>query len=371
MSIINIEKSRACVEEILCNKITGEYSWLDFKLEYKGNPEELVHDILCLSNARYAGDRYLIYGVEDGSWELKGLPEVLKSNDIYTIVNIQIWNQKPVIAVDHVHIDGKIFGFIVIADTPTKPHYLRKPYKGIPSGAVYIRQGDTNTPFRTGTEARSIEDGELETMFRERFGIDKPLLEKVEILLQQSAKWEEFREGEKSGYFHSDFPEYQIRFREPEREDEKSWEPWVELHHKQTDFIQKESVYSRVSRDESLFGWGERFSIYVHSTPIYQYGALIELYNVSCPYPKLSPENNRYHIRTDKCEDRNLRINYFVGAIICLKEREWELIHHPSEEQMAGSEVFRIYNEAMRHSINISRAELDKEPMLVLDIDVV
>lgn len=369
MPTIDLEKSRAYVEEILCNEITGEYSWLDFKLEYKGNPEELIHDILCLSNTRHAGDRYLIYGVEDGTWELKGLSEALKSNDIYTIVNIQIWNQKPVIAVDHIQLDNKIFGFIVIADTPTKPHYLRKPYKRIPSGAVYIRQGDTNTPFRAGTEARSIEDGELETMFRERFGIDKPLLEKLEILLRQSAKWEEFREGEKSGYFHSDFPEYQIRFREPESE--SSWEPWVELHHKQTDFIQKESEYSRVSRDQSLFSWGERFSIYVHSTPIYQDGALIELYNVSCPYPKLSPENNRHHIRTDKCEDRNPRINYFVGAIICLKEREWELIHHASEEQMAGSEVFRIYNEVMRHSINISRAEPDKDPMLVLDIDVV
>lgn len=300
---------------------------------------------------------------------MKGLSEALKSNDIYNIVNTQIWNQKPVIAVDHVQIDGKIFGFIVIADTPTKPHYLRKPYRGIPSGAVYIRQGDTNTPFRAGTEARSIEDGELENMFRERFGLDKPLLEKLEILLRQSAKWEEFREGEKSGYFHSDFPEYQIRFREPEIEDESSGGFWIELHHKQTDAIQKESEYSRVSRDRSLFGWGERFSIYVHSTPIYQDGALIKLYKVDCPYPKLLPENNRYHIRTDKCEYRNARIDYFVCAITFLKNRKW--IHHASEEQMAGSEIFRVYNEVMRQSINISRAEPDKDPMLVLDIDVI
>lgn len=97
---------------------------------------------------------------------------------------------------------------------------------------MYIWQGDTNTPFRAGTEARSIEDGELETMFRERFGIDKSLLEKVEILLRQSAKWEEFLDGEKSGLFHSDFPEYQIRFREPGIEDEDPSESLVELHHK-------------------------------------------------------------------------------------------------------------------------------------------
>ena len=369
MSTIDLEKSRAYVEEILCNEITGEYSWLDFKLEYKSNPEEIVHDILCLSNARHTGDRYLIYGVKNGTWELKGLSEDLKSNDIYTIVNNQIWNQKPVIAVDHVQQHGKTFGFIVIADTPTKPHYLRKPYKGIPSGAVYIRQGDTNTPFRAGTEARSIEDGELETMFRERFGIDKPLLEKVEILLRQSAKWEEFTEGENRGFFHSDFPEYQIRFHEPEIEDENSSEAWVEDHDKQANLIQKESEYSRVSRNGSLFGWGEHFSIYVHSTPIYQDGALIRLYKVYCPYPKILPDNHRYHIRTDKCEYRKPRIDYFVGAIKCLKNRAW--VHHASEEQMIGSEVFRIYNAVMRSHIDTSRAESDKDPMLVLDIDVV
>jgi hypothetical protein len=141
MSTIDLKKSRAYVEEILRNKITGEYSWLDFKLEYEGNPEKLIHDILCLSNARHAGDRYLIYGIEYGTWALKGLSENLKSSDIYSIVNIQIWDHKPVIAVDHVRLHDKIFGFIVIADTPAKPHYLRKPYKGIPAGAVYIRQG--------------------------------------------------------------------------------------------------------------------------------------------------------------------------------------------------------------------------------------
>jgi hypothetical protein len=98
-------------------------------------------------------------------------------------------------------------------------------------------------------------------------------------------------------------------------------------------------VYSRASRDRSLFSWGVRFSIYVHSTPIYQDGALIELYKVYCPHPKLLPENNRhytrtdnnrYHIITDKCEHWNHRIDYFVGAITCLKDRTW--IHHASDE---------------------------------------
>ena len=178
MKIIDEGEARILVEGILSNEISGEYAWLDFKLEFKNNPEELVHDILCLSNTRHNGIRFIIYGVENASWKLKGLSNDLVANDIYTIINNQVWNHKPIVLVDHVHVDGMKFGFIAVADAPTKPHYLRKPYKKIPSGAVYIRQGDTNTPFKKGTEIRSVEDGELELMFRERFGIDKPLLEK-------------------------------------------------------------------------------------------------------------------------------------------------------------------------------------------------
>ncbi|MCI5146931.1 MAG: ATP-binding protein, partial [Candidatus Electrothrix sp. AR3] len=156
------------VETILTNEITGEYTWLDFKLEYKNNTEELIHDILCLSNARHDGTRYIVYGVKDSTWELKGLSNKLLSDSIYAIVNSQIWNQKPEILVDHISLGDLQFGYIAIANSPTKPHYLRRPYKKIPASAIYTRQGDTNTPYRSGTEAKSIEDGELETMFRER-----------------------------------------------------------------------------------------------------------------------------------------------------------------------------------------------------------
>lgn len=369
MAAIDLEHSREVVEEILSNEIAGEYAWLDFKLEYKNNPEELIHDIVCLSNAQHNGDRYIVYGVENATWNLRGLSNDLISNDIYTIVNNQVWNHKPIIAVDHVYLDGHKFGFIVIADSPTKPHYLRKPYKKIPAGAVYTRQGDTNTPYKAGTEVRSIEDGELEAMFRERFGLDKPLLEKLEVLLKQSEKWEEFTEGDTWGYFHLEFPEYQIRFYDPIIKDEDSWEDWVELHYKQTHLVEKESEYSRVSRSRDIFGWGKRFSIYVHSTPIYQEGAIIRLYKVYCPYPKLLPIDDRYHIRTNISEFRKDRISYFVGAITCLKNRDW--IHHASEEELVGTRIFRIYNAVMRSHIDRSRADPGKKSMLVLDTDAI
>lgn len=365
--MIKLDHTRSSVIEILASEITGEYSWLDFKLEYQSNPEDLVHDILCISNARHDGERFIIYGVEDSTWELKGLSEDLVSHNIYNIINSQVWNQKPIVAVDHVTVNEMRFGYIVVANTPTKPHYLRKPYKGIPAASIYTRQGDTNTPFRS-KDAQSIEDGELEQMFRERFGLDKPLLEKLEALLKQTKKWSEFRDGETAGYFHADFPEFQIRFRErcSTEDDDEFYEDWVEVSYKKSHLIQRESQFSRVKRTADMFSPGREFDVYVHSTPIYQDGSLIRIYKVECPYPKLLPVEDRYPIRTNKSDNRNARINYYVGAISCYKENAW--VHHAISEP-EGAEIFRVYNIVLRDHIYISRNDNTKEPMLVLDID--
>jgi len=188
MNQINTEATHSLVTEILCNSISGEYAWLDFKLKFSGNNEDLLHDIMCLSNARHTGTRFIIFGVEDATWNLKGIDESLATHDIYSLVNSQVWNIKPIRLVDTIEIDGRQFGYIAIADSPTKPHYLRKSYRKIPAGAMYTRQGDVNTPFMRGSEVRSIEDGELEHMLRERLGIDKPILEKIENLLAQTEK---------------------------------------------------------------------------------------------------------------------------------------------------------------------------------------
>jgi hypothetical protein len=42
-----------------------ESDCLDFKQEFHSNMAELVHDILCLLNSKYDGDRYLVFGVRE------------------------------------------------------------------------------------------------------------------------------------------------------------------------------------------------------------------------------------------------------------------------------------------------------------------
>ncbi len=40
-----------------------ESEWLDFKREFHSNNAKLLHDILCLSNALYDGDRFIVFGI--------------------------------------------------------------------------------------------------------------------------------------------------------------------------------------------------------------------------------------------------------------------------------------------------------------------
>lgn len=42
-----------------------ESVWLDFKREFHSNTAKLLHDILCLSNALYDGDRFIVFGVSN------------------------------------------------------------------------------------------------------------------------------------------------------------------------------------------------------------------------------------------------------------------------------------------------------------------
>ena len=56
----------------LASRKTDSRYW-DFKLQHHENNAELIHDILCLANAEHDGERYLIFGVEDQSYELHSI----------------------------------------------------------------------------------------------------------------------------------------------------------------------------------------------------------------------------------------------------------------------------------------------------------
>ncbi|MCY3555205.1 MAG: hypothetical protein OXH56_07775 [Gemmatimonadetes bacterium] len=59
-----IDDLQATVLSLVSRKSEGTY-W-DFKREHHKSKSDLIHDILSLANAKHEGDRFLVYGVDDG-----------------------------------------------------------------------------------------------------------------------------------------------------------------------------------------------------------------------------------------------------------------------------------------------------------------
>ncbi|PJZ64056.1 hypothetical protein CH371_20140 [Leptospira wolffii] len=72
-----------------------ESIYLDFKELYSENLVDLIHDILCLSNAPGETDRYLIFGVSDDK-TIKGIQNPHKTQaDISNILRSSNLNRIP------------------------------------------------------------------------------------------------------------------------------------------------------------------------------------------------------------------------------------------------------------------------------------
>ena len=55
----------ALARGVLCCAKVGECEFIDFKEEFHKCKAELIHDILCLANARSEYDRYILYGMRE------------------------------------------------------------------------------------------------------------------------------------------------------------------------------------------------------------------------------------------------------------------------------------------------------------------
>ena len=208
----------ATVLSLVGRKTEGRY-W-DFKLHHHENNAELIHDILCLANAEHEGQRYLIFGVENQSYEMHsmtGTPGRKSQADIAGLLRDNarkfFQSKAPDVYLTEVQCDGKSLDVLVIEDKPHKPYYLVEDYasskKKVRAHHVYTRSNDTNIPI---TEAAPPH--EIERMWRERFGLDKTPLERAKRYLENPAEWAQVSEEGFLGQpyeYHRDFPEFTLR----------------------------------------------------------------------------------------------------------------------------------------------------------------
>ncbi len=187
-----------------------ECEWLDFKQNFHDNNVKLLHDIICLVNAKADGDRYLVFGVANNK-NIVGIENdknKKKSADIQDLLKQSNFNRIPEVRLDYGNSKNcHEIAILKILNRPDKPFFLTKDKRNgrdiIRAGVIYTRIGDTNISLKN-----TAPEDHVELMWRERFGIGLPPLRRMLMLLEQPDEWEKM--GGDSYLYHRDFPEYKI-----------------------------------------------------------------------------------------------------------------------------------------------------------------
>lgn len=184
---------------------------LDFKQQFHNNNLELLHDIICLVNSYVEEDKYLVFGVADDKTVIgvqsdpnrknnAGIQDLLRQNNFNRIptIRLQTIEYQPSIEVD----------ILTIKNRPDKPFFLvkDKTYQGktIRAGVIYTRLGDTNIPLQ-----ESAPEAQIELMWRERFGLGRPPLERMKLLLDDFEDWVSINDD--TQLYHKQFSEFTVR----------------------------------------------------------------------------------------------------------------------------------------------------------------
>ena len=120
------------IELLIGTKQEGEY-W-DFKQCYHTSNSALLHDIICMANNRSNMDGYIIFGIEDKTFEIIGVEEDKNRKNQQNIIDFLNGKHfargiRPTIQLVTLQRDNHVIDVLVIKNTLDTPYYLTKNYK--------------------------------------------------------------------------------------------------------------------------------------------------------------------------------------------------------------------------------------------------
>lgn len=153
-------------------KTEGDY-W-DFKEKHHSNDnhgkQSLLHDIICMSNCTYDGDKYIIYGVSDDGNIIGILNNDFRRTQkqltdfVYgkSFANGNI----PKVELETIKFDNKVVDILIIKNSNKCPFYLDNDFMSIKKYHIYTRRNDQNTPLNISEDYFTQEE-----IWKKHFGI--------------------------------------------------------------------------------------------------------------------------------------------------------------------------------------------------------
>lgn len=176
------------IERLIDQRAEGVY-W-DYKEQHHTCKYDLVHDMLCLANAKHQGPRYLIFGVSDSGVvrsirKDRGRRTQADVADLFRSNASKFADQTfPEFYMAYVKVRNQYVDVLVIEDRPHKPYYLIEQYGKIKPHHIYTRVCDTNTPAGESAAPR-----EIERMYMERAGLGVSLADRIKKYLRDVPNW--------------------------------------------------------------------------------------------------------------------------------------------------------------------------------------
>lgn len=315
----------------------SEGSFFDFKaIHYKDKLEKdsnkvkekaldiLIKDILALANANIVTEsRYIIIGISDDlkfnpTFKAGEIPNKLKIAKIQKKLIDKNINRNLTLHWQSLTLSEKenVDILHIMINLKEQPYFLNDTI-------LHTRVQDQNT---------KLVDYQLEQMFRRRLISELPPKEKLEVYLQQPAKWieEDYTEHIYKSYYHEDFPEFTIKCSlEPSIEGNLDWSP-VEKNNK--------DLYLR-------------YFVFYHQTILHRFNLVLFENNKS---KEIVPQQDFFEAEYKKynffyfLEDS---FNFYLREIM-LKRRtqKYRRIHHSFKikEENKKIKIFPYYDEMVK-----------------------
>ncbi|MCH1964647.1 ATP-binding protein [Paeniclostridium sordellii] len=184
---MSLDKLKIEVINLIDSKREGEY-W-DFKQKHHKNKDDLLHDIICMANNRADRDGYIIFGIEDATFEIIGVNEDENRKNQQQIIDFLkdkkfVSGIRPIIELKTLNIRNKEIDVLIIKNTTDTPYYMVESFQKIRSNYIYTRVGDTNTP-----KDKSADINHVEYLWKKRFLLNRPPLQQIENKIQYKDEW--------------------------------------------------------------------------------------------------------------------------------------------------------------------------------------